>query len=40
VIGGNVWLTNSLLPNSIVYHKSEVSIKDKNNFPDVLNFVI
>jgi serine O-acetyltransferase len=40
VIGGNVWLTHSLLPNSIVYHKSEVSIKDKNNFSDVLNFVI
>lgn len=40
VIGGNVWLTNSVLPNSIVYHKSEVSIRDKNPLPDVLNFVI
>ena len=40
VIGGNVWLTNSVLPDSIVYHKSEVSIRDKNPLPDVLNFVI
>ncbi len=40
VIGGNVWLTNSVLPHSIVYHKSEVSIRDKNPLPDVLNFVI
>jgi serine O-acetyltransferase len=40
VIGGNVWLTNSVLSGSIVYHKSEVSIRDKNPLPDVLNFVI
>jgi serine O-acetyltransferase len=40
VIGGNVWLTNSVYPFSIVYHKSEVSIRDSNPLPDVLNFVI
>ena len=40
VIGGNVWLTNSVFPLSIVYHKSEISIRDKNPLPDVLNFVI
>jgi len=40
VIGGNVWLTNSVFPNSIVYHKSEISIRDKNPLPEVLNFVI
>jgi serine O-acetyltransferase len=40
VIGGNVWLTYSVLPNSIVYHKSEVAVKDK--FPEFesFNFVI
>jgi serine O-acetyltransferase len=40
VIGGNVWLTYSVLPNSIVYHKSEVAVKDK--FPEIesFNFVI
>ncbi|MEP7143241.1 MAG: serine O-acetyltransferase EpsC [Ferruginibacter sp.] len=40
VIGGNVWLTGSVLPDSIVYHKSEVTVRDKNPLPDVLNFVI
>lgn len=40
VIGGNVWLTNSVLPHSIVYHKSEVSIRDKNPLPEALNFII
>ncbi|MEN9570175.1 MAG: hypothetical protein RL172_1406 [Bacteroidota bacterium] len=41
VIGGNVWLTTSVLPRSIVYHKSESTIKDINKpLPDVLNFVI
>ncbi len=29
VIGGNVWLTESVLPNSKVYHQSEVQIKSK-----------
>ncbi len=40
IIGGNVWLTNSVEPFSIVYHKSEVRVREKNDFPDVLNFVI
>lgn len=40
VIGGNVWLTYSVLPNSIVYHKSEVAVKDKHPEKEVLNFVI
>lgn len=29
IIGGNVWLTGSVPPNSIVYHKSEVKVKEK-----------
>lgn len=28
VIGGNVWLTESVPPNSMVYHKPEIIIKD------------
>jgi len=40
VIGGNVWLTYSVLPNSIIYHKSEVAIKDKFPATEALNFVI
>jgi len=40
IIGGNVWITNSIPENSLVYHKSEVTIKSKNPFPEPLNFVI
>lgn len=40
IIGGNVWLTNSVEAYSIVYHKSEVRVREKNDFPEVLNFVI
>lgn len=29
-IGGNVWLTESVPPNSLVYHKSETHLKLKN----------
>lgn len=28
VIGGNVWLTHSIQPNSMVFHKSQIKIKD------------
>lgn len=40
IIGGNVWLTYSIPPNSVVYHQSEIKVKDKNPFPEPLNFVI
>ena len=40
IIGGNVWLTYSVPPNSVVYHKSEVKIKDKDPFPEPINFII
>lgn len=39
VIGGNVWLTRSVPPNSIVQHRSEISFKDGFN-SDELNFII
>ena len=38
-IGGNVWLTRSVPPNSIVQHRSEISFKDETNNNE-LNFVI
>lgn len=40
IIGGNVWLTYSVPPFSVVYHKSEIQVRDKNPLPDALNFVI
>lgn len=40
VIGGNVWLTHSVPSASVVYHKSEIKIKDKDPFPEPINFII
>ena len=40
VIGGNVWLTESILPFSVVYHKSEIIVRDKPGFQDPVNFII
>ena len=40
VIGGNVWITNSIPAKSLVYHKSEVTIRNKEKFPEAINFVI
>lgn len=40
IIGGNVWLTYSVPPFSVVYHKSEVQVRDKNPVQEPLNFVI
>jgi serine O-acetyltransferase len=40
IIGGNVFLTYSIPPSSVVYHKSEIKVKDNNPFPEPLNFVI
>lgn len=40
VLGGNIWLTHSVAPHSIVYHKSEIRIRDKDAFPDAIDFVI
>jgi len=40
IIGGNVWLTESIAPFSVVYHKSEVIIRNQNDFQDPVNFVI
>lgn len=40
VIGGNVWLTKSVDPFSIVYHQAEVSVQDKKSFVEPYNFFI
>lgn len=39
IIGGNVWLTRSVPPNSVVQHRSEISFKDGPNNSE-LNFII
>lgn len=40
IVGGNVWLTKSVVPNSVVYHESKVIIRDSKNFKEPINFVI
>lgn len=40
IIGGNTWLTNSIVPFSVVYHKSEITVRNGKALPEALNFVI
>jgi serine O-acetyltransferase len=40
IIGGNVWLTESIAPFSVVYHKSEIIVRNQNGFQEPLNFII
>lgn len=40
VIGGNVWLTESVLPFSVVYQKHHVVIRDSKEISDQINWVI
>jgi len=40
VIGGNVWLTKSVPPFSVVYHESKIVIRDSKYYNNPINFVI
>ena len=40
IIGGNVWVTQDVPANSLVFHKSEIKIKDNSSLPESLTFVI
>ena len=40
VIGGNVWLTKSVPPYSIVYHESTTVVRDSKMKNEPINFVI
>ncbi len=40
VIGGNVWLTESIAPFSVVYHKSQVIVRNQEDFEEPINFII
>lgn len=40
VIGGNVWLTESVPAYSVVYQKSEVKIRDRSEMKNVIEFMI
>lgn len=40
VIGGNVWLTESIAPFSVVYHKSEIVVRNQSGYQEPINFII
>lgn len=40
MIGGNVWLTHSVPPFSVVYQKSETVVQQQDDHSGVINFVI
>jgi len=40
VIGGNVWLTESVTPFSVVYQKHHIVVKDSKEITDQINWVI
>lgn len=40
VIGGNVWITESVTSDSIVFHRGQVTVKNKQPATEPINFVI
>ena len=40
IVGGNTWITQSVIPHSVVYTKSETIVTDKKDFTEPLNFII
>ena len=40
IIGGNTWLTQSVPPNSVVYHTSEVKVRQNGIKNEPIDFVI
>lgn len=40
VIGGNVWLTESVAPYSIVFNTNQVKVRDKSEMKEVIDFII
>lgn len=39
-IGGNVWIVESIAPNSLVYYKDKTIVKTKEKFSDSINYSI
>jgi serine O-acetyltransferase len=40
IIGGNTWITKSIPPFSIVYHKNQMVVNDRKDFEEPINFMI
>ena len=40
IIGGNTWVTQSVPPFSVVYHKNQTIVNDRKDYEEPLNFII
>ncbi len=40
VVGGNTWITESIPPFSVAFHKPSIHIRDSKKFVEPINFVI
>lgn len=40
IIGGNTWITKSIPPFSVVYHKNQIAVNDRKDFEEPINFII
>jgi serine O-acetyltransferase len=40
IIGGNTWITKSIPPFSVVYHKNQMVVNDRKDFEEPINFII
>lgn len=40
IVGGNVWITKSVPPHSVVYHESTTVVRDSKIKNDPINFII
>ncbi len=40
IIGGNTWITKSIPPFSMVYHRNQMSVNDRKDFEEPINFII
>ena len=40
IVGGNTWITESILPHSVVYRNHRVVVKDSKSFEGGIDFVI
>lgn len=40
IVGGNTWITESVLPHSVVYRQHRVHVKDSKDFKAPLDYVI
>ena len=40
ILGGNTWITKSIPPFSVVYHKNQTVVNDRRDFEEPINFII